>query len=88
MLKPLSDRLVLKKEEHKEKTEAGIYIPQGAIPEEAIAIVMGKGSTVSDDLSVGDKVLYKEYSAVDVTVDKESLLIVKEEDIIAVVEEK
>jgi chaperonin GroES len=86
---PLGDRVVLKKEAEKTQTSSGLFLPSGAMEREAIATIVSVGKKVEDPaLTINSKVLYKEYSVIDVTINEEELMVIKEEDIIAVVEEK
>ena len=91
-IQPLSDRVVLKVLEAEEKTKGGIVLPDTAKekPQEGKIVAVGTGKIVDGkqvalDVKVGDKVLYGKYSGTEITVDSEELLILKEEDILAVV---
>lgn len=85
MLKPLGDRVVLKKDEAKTQTESGLFLTSDSISQEAIATVVSVGHGVSSlELHGGVRVVYKEYSVTDITVEDEDLLLIKEEDILAV----
>lgn len=92
-IQPLGDRVVIEVLEAKEKTKGGIVLPDTAKekPQEAKVVAVGKGK-VSDDgkvipleVKVGDKILYGKYSGTEVTLDEKEYLIIKEEDILAVV---
>ena len=91
-IKPLSDRVVVKAEAAEEKTASGIILPDTAKekPQEGkiVAIGPGKisdsGSTIKMTVKVGDKVLYGKYSGTEVTVGNEDYLIMKENDIFAI----
>ena len=92
-LKPLGDRVVLKHLEPEEKTKSGILLPGQAKekPQEAEVIAVGPGSTVDGKLvpmevKVGDIVIYSKYSGTDVKMDNEEYVIVKQSDILAIVE--
>lgn len=92
-IKPLSDRVVLKHLEAEEKTKGGIILTASAKekPQEAEILAVGPGATVDGKLvpmqvKVGDKVLYSKYSGTEVKVDGEEYIIVKESDILAIVE--
>jgi chaperonin GroES len=87
MIKPLADRVVLEREPEKTITDSGIFIPTATIERESIAIVRAIGAEVKE-LELEDKVIYKDYSTTQVKVDGTEYLIIKEEDIIAIVEEK
>lgn len=92
-IQPLGDRVVIEVLEAKGKTKGGIVLPDTAKekPQEAKVVAVGKGK-VSDDgkvipleVKVGDKILYGKYSGTEVTLDEKEYLIIKEEDILAVV---
>lgn len=91
-LKPLGDRVVIQQSEGKEQTRGGIVLPDTAKekPQEGKVIAVGEGKKSDDgklvalSVKVGDKVLYGKYSGTEITVDGEEYLIVKEEDILAI----
>ncbi|MDF2595579.1 MAG: Chaperonin Cpn10 [Clostridia bacterium] len=92
-LKPLADRVVIKHLEAEEKTKSGIILTGTAKekPQEAIVVAVGPGGIVDGEkvemqVKVGDKVIYSKYAGTDVTVDKEEYVIVKQGDILAIVE--
>ena len=84
-LVPLGDRLVIKQVVAEETTKSGIVLPGQAKekPQEAKIVAVGKG--VSDELKEGDTVIYSKYAGNTVKLDEEEYIIVKEEDILAVV---
>ena len=92
--KPLGDRLLIKPGKSEEKTKSGIVLPDSAKekPQEGKVISVGKG--VKDDkgnitpmeVKVGDTVLYSKYSGTEVKIDGEEHLIIKESDVLAIVE--
>lgn len=93
-IKPLGDRVLLKVLEAKEKTDAGIYLPDTAKekPQEAEVIAVGPGKVLEDgsrqkpEVKKGDKVLFGKYSGTEVSTKKgENYLIAREEDILAIV---
>ena len=91
-IQPLGDRVLIKPLEAQEKTKGGIVLPDTAKekPQEAEVIAVGKGrveggKTVSLEVKKGDKVLYGKYSGTEISVEGEDYLILKEEDILAVV---
>ena len=93
MLKPLHDYVVLEKVKEEEKTQSGIILTQKAKdePSHGVVVAVGPGKTedgklVPIDLSEGMKVIYKKYSGTEVKVDNRELLLIKAEDILAVVE--
>ncbi len=93
-VKPLGDRILLKQVEAEEKTAGGIVIPDTAKekPQQAEVIAVGEGRKKEDGAVVplsikkGDRVLYGKYSGTEITIDGEDHLIVKEEDILGIVE--
>jgi chaperonin GroES len=92
-IKPLADRVVVKPLEGESKTKAGIIIPDTAKEKshrgEVLAMGSGKiedGKLVEMTVKIGDKVLYKEYSGEDFKLNGEEVVILKEEDIIAIIE--
>ena len=92
-IKPLGDRALVEPLEAKEKTKGGIVLPDTAKekPQEGKIVAVGKGKigddgkTIPLEVKVGDKVLYGKYSGTEITVDDKEYLIVKEEDILAIV---
>ncbi|MDP3143417.1 MAG: co-chaperone GroES [Candidatus Omnitrophota bacterium] len=93
-IKPLGDRVVVKPLEAEAKTRGGIVLPDTAKekPQEGKVIAVGKGKTLDSgsvqalEVKVGDKVLYGKYSGNEITTkDGEELLIMKEEDILAII---
>jgi chaperonin GroES len=89
---PLSDRVVVKATEETETMRGGLYIPDTAKekPQQGEVIAVGPGRTedgkrVPMEVKAGDKVLYGKYSGTEVTIDGEQLLILRESDILAIV---
>jgi chaperonin GroES len=93
-IRPLHDRVVVKRREDDRKTPGGIVIPDSAaekpIKGEVIAVGNGKildnGEQRKLDVKVGDKVLFGKYSGTEVKVDNEDFLVMREDDIMAVIE--
>ena len=92
-IKPLADRVVVKSVEAEEKTKTGIFLAASAQekPQVAEVVAVGPGKTVDGtlvpvSLKVGDKVLMSKYSGTDVKVDGVEYTILREDDILAVVE--
>ena len=83
-ISPLSDRVVAKREEASGKTASGLYLPENAKEEPKVAVVESVGPDVKD-IKKGDRVLFKEYSTTDVKLDGTDYLIIKAEDVLAVV---
>ncbi len=87
---PLGDRVVLKQLEAEETTKSGIILSSSAQekPQDAEVIAVGPGtSEVEMQVKVGDKVMYSKYAGNNVKLDGEEYIIVKQEDILAIVEE-
>ena len=95
-IRPLGDRIVVEPLEAEEKTKGGIILPDTAKekPQEGKVVAVGKGKVGEDgkpvamEVKVGDKVLYGKYSGTEITIDDKEYIILKEEDILAVVEDK
>ena len=93
-LKPLGNRVVAKRTEQEETTKGGIILPDTAKQkqETAVVVAIGTGSKTKDGkeipvpVSVGDTILMDKYSAQEVSIDDEEYIIVKADDIIAIVE--
>lgn len=87
MLKPLGDRLVIKQVVAEETTKSGIVLPGQSKekPQEATVVAVGAG-VESDLLKEGTMIIYSKYAGNTVKVDEEEYIIVKEEDVLAVVE--
>ncbi len=93
-IRPLHDRVVVRRMEEERTTAGGIVIPDSATEKpstgEILAVGHGKITDSGDvralDLKVGDKVMFGKYSGTEVKVDGEDLLIMREDDIMAVVE--
>ena len=86
-LKPLGDRVVIKKIEVEEKTKSGIVLPSSAKEVLAIGNDILNDEKKKDQIEVGDKVIFSKYAGTEVKVDGEELTILKLSDILAVVEE-
>jgi len=95
-IKPLADRVIVKPKEAEETTIGGIILPDTAKekPQEGKVVAAGKGKTdesgkiIPMEVKVGDKVLYGKYSGTEITIDEKEYIILREEDILAVVEDK
>ena len=92
-LVPLSDRVVLKQLEAEETTKSGIILTSSAQekPQEAEVIAVGPGGTVDGkevtmNVTVGQQVIYSKYSGTTVELDDEEYIVVKQDDILAIVE--
>ena len=93
-IRPLQDRIIVKRVQEEEKTKGGIIIPDTAKekPIEGEVIAVGNGKVLEDgtvrklDVKVGDRVLFGKYSGNEVKVDGEELLIMKESDVMGIIE--
>ncbi len=93
-IKPLRDRVILKRLVKEEKTKGGIYIPDTAQekPQEGEIIAVGTGRHLSHgkvvplELKKGDRVLFGKYSGTEVKMDSEEFLMMREEDILGILE--
>jgi len=93
-IRPLHDRLIVKREAEERKSPGGIVIPDTATekPTFGKVIAVGKGKVLENgevrapDLKKGDKILFGKYSGTEVKVDGEELVVMREEDVMAVVE--
>lgn len=92
-IKPLGERVVIKKLEAEEKTKSGIVLTGSAKerPQEAEVVAVGPGAVVDGnriemEVKIGDKVLYSKYAGTEVKVDGQEYTILKQEDILAIVE--
>jgi len=95
-IRPLQDRVIVKRLEEEEKTKGGIIIPDTAKekPQEGKVTAVGKGKMTDDgkliplDVKVGDKILFGKYSGTEIKIEGEEHLIMREEDILGVIEGK
>ena len=93
-IRPLQDRVIVKRIEEEAKTKGGIIIPDTAKekPMEGLVISVGKGKTADDgklikpDVKAGDRILFGEYSGTEVKIDGDELLIMREDDILGILE--
>ena len=92
-LKPLADRIVVKQLEAQEKTKSGLVLPDSAKekPQEAKVVAVGTGRLLDDgsvkalEIKNGDRILYGKYAGTEVSVGGEDYLILREEDVLAIV---
>ncbi len=95
-IRPLQDRVIVKRLEEEEKTKGGIIIPDTAKekPQEGRVIAVGKGKVTEDgkviplDVKVGDRILFGKYAGTEVKIEGEEHLIMREDDILGIIEEK
>ncbi|MEN6331559.1 MAG: co-chaperone GroES [Smithellaceae bacterium] len=93
-IRPLQDRVLVKRVEEDQKTKGGIIIPDAAKekPIEGEVIAVGKGKVATDgklikmDIKEGDKILFNKYAGTDVKIDGEEFVIMREDDIVGVIE--
>ncbi|MBF6570714.1 MAG: co-chaperone GroES [Candidatus Binataceae bacterium] len=93
-IRPLGDRILVKRIKEEEKTKGGIIIPDSAKekPQEGKVVAVGKGKKTEDgkvialDVKAGDKVLFGKYSGSEVKIEGEEHLIMREDDILGVLE--
>lgn len=93
-LKPVADRLVVEPKEHEETTKSGIILPETAKekPQEGEVLAVGpgrrndKGVREEMEVAVGDRVLFGKYSGTEFKIDGRDLLILKESDVLAIIE--
>ncbi len=93
-VRPLHDRLIVRRLEEEEKTKGGIIIPDTAKekPFEAKVIAVGAGKIKEDgtkiplDVKAGDRVLFSKYGGTEVKIDGEEYLILREDDVLAIIE--
>ncbi len=85
-IKPLSEYVVAQVEKQPTKTASGIYLPESSKEKSDVAVVRGVGGKVKE-LHTGDHIVYKSYSATSVKVNGEEYLLIKDEDVLATVEQ-
>lgn len=83
-LKPLGDYVVAQAEEAQTKTASGLYLPEKSAEKPKTAVVVAVGPDAKE-VKVGDTIVYKTYSTTEVKVDKQDFILVKQEDILAIV---
>ena len=93
-IRPLQDRIIVKRVQEEEKTKGGIIIPDTAKekPIEGKVIAVGNGAIMDDgkvrplDVKAGDRVLFSKYAGTEIKIEGEEHLIMREEDILGVIE--
>ena len=93
-VRPLQDRVLVRRVAEEEKTKGGIIIPDTAKekPQEGKVIAVGNGKVTDDgkkislDVKTGDRILFGKYSGSEVTLDNEEYLILREEDVLCILE--
>jgi len=94
--RPLHDRILIKRIEEKETAKGGIIIPDSAKekPQEGAVIAVGNGKKTEEgkiiplDVKAGDRILFGKYSGTEIKIDNEDVLILKEEEVLGVIEGK
>ena len=93
-IRPLQDRVIVRRVKEEEKTKGGLYIPDTAKekPVEGTVLAVGNGKVLEDgtvrklDIKAGDRVLFGKYSGTEVKIEGEEHLILREDDILGVIE--
>jgi len=93
-IKPLQDRVIVKRVEEEETTKGGIIIPDSAKekPQEGEIIAVGPGKVADDgkkislDIKTGDRVLFSKYAGTEIKIEDEEHLIMREDDILGIIE--
>ena len=93
-IRPLQDRVIVKRLAEEEKTKGGIYIPDSAKekPQKGEVVAVGKGKVADDgkviklDVKAGDRVLFSKYAGTEIKVEGVELLIMREDDILGIIE--
>ena len=93
-IRPLGDRVIVMRMDEQEKTSGGLYIPDTAKekPQQGKVIAVGKGKVREDgkvqplDLKENDKILFGKYSGTEIKIDGDDFLILREEDVLGVIE--
>ena len=95
-IQPLQDRILVKRIEEEERTKGGIIIPDTAKekPQEGVVVAVGRGKVLEDgkllplDVKAGDRILFQKYAGTEVKIEGVEHLIMREEDILGVIEGK
>ncbi len=93
-IRPLYDRIVVKRVEQQEVMQGGLYIPDTAKekPQEGEVVAVGKGKRLEDgklvplDVQVGDRILFGKYSGSDIKIDNVEYMIMREDEVLGIVE--
>ena len=93
-IRPLYDRILVKRIDEQQKTAGGLFIPDTAKekPQEALVVAVGNGKVQEDgslrklEVKAGDKILFSKYSGSDIKIDGAEHLILREDDILAVID--
>lgn len=84
MIKPIGDRVVLRREKMVEKSPGGLFLPANAQEKSLEAIVVAVGSGVKSEIHKDDRVLVGKYSGTELTLNGQELLVIREDEIIGV----
>src|SRR6267143_2847535 len=95
-IRPLYDRVVVRRIEQKEQMQGGLYIPDSAKekPQEGEVVAIGKGKRLEDgkvtalDVQVGDRILFGKYSGSDIKLDGEEYMIMREDEILGILDKE
>jgi chaperonin GroES len=95
-IRPLYDRIVVKRVEEQEQKVGGLFIPDNAKekPQEGEVVAVGKGKRLDDgkviplDVKVGDRILFGKYSGNDIKIDGQELLIMREDEVLGILDAK
>jgi len=95
-IRPLYDRIVVKRIEQQEQLQGGLYIPDSAKekPQEGEVVAVGKGKRLEDgnvvrlDVQVSDRILFGKYSGSDIKLDGNEFLIMREDEVLGILESK
>jgi len=95
-IRPLYDRIVVKRIEDKEQMQGGLYIPDTAKekPQEGEVVAVGKGMRLEDgkvlalDVQVGDRILFGKYSGSDIKLDGEEYMIMREDEVLGILDKQ
>jgi chaperonin GroES len=95
-IRPLYDRIVVKRIEQQEQLQGGLYIPDSAKekPQEGEVVAVGKGKRLEDgrvvplDVQVSDRILFGKYSGSDIKLDGEEYLIMREDEVLGILDAK
>jgi chaperonin GroES len=95
-IRPLYDRIVVKRIEDTEQMKGGLYIPDSAKekPQEGEVVAVGKGKRLEDgkvvslDVQVGDRILFGKYSGSDIKLDGDEFLIMREDEVLGIIDAK
>ena len=93
-IRPLNDRIIVRRIEDQEQMRGGLYIPDTAKekPQEGLVIAVGQGRILNNgervaiDVKVGDKLLFGKYAGTEVKLDNEEYLILREDDVLGIIE--